>query len=471
MQTWYASYMHLASNHRAYKTLPAVTTESGAYQPVSFWHETVDITPGPPLTEDIACDVAIVGGGFTGLSIAHQLKRAKPALEIVLIERAVVGHGASGRNGGFVMPLIGWDLHHVARKLGEETAGAAYRLMYDAVDYVKHLVAEHNIDCDLEETGYLLLNTCSAREARAREELAIAHRLGFDHAWLEGAALREHIRSEHFRSGVFDPNACILNPAKLARGLKSLVEELGVSVYEQTSLEELTDGNPVQLRSPHGTIQAERVVLALNGYGPSLGFMEARVLPVHTYIVVTEPLDDAQLEAVGWSNKRTSLETARNFIHYFRLTADNRILFGGEDAQVYHDGAYRDADPRIFGDLKARFREYFPALAGVSFTHEWGGVLGVSLDMFPTFGVGGENDTIYHAGAYAGHGVSLSNYAGCILAPHILGEEALPDAAGAHPPPFFYNRTPAWLAKDPFRYWGMQVYRHALRAQDWWQGA
>jgi len=456
--------MNLASDHRPFRSLPPAVSESGAYLPVSFWHETLDITPGAPLAEALDCDVAIVGGGFTGLSVAYHLKSARPDLEVIVIERAVVGHGASGRNGGFVMPLIGWDLLYAAQKLGEGAAGAVYRLMYDAVEHVKRAVAEHDIDCDLETTGYLLLNTCAAREARARKEIEVAHRLGFDHEWLEGEALKEHIRSDHFRSGVLDPHPCIMNPAKLARGMKTLVEAMGVRVCEQTPLEELTDGNPIRLRTPGGTIRARQAVLAVNGYGASLGFLEARVLPIHTYIVVTEPLEDAQLDAMGWRTKRTSLETARNFIHYFRLTADNRVLFGGEDAQVYYGDVYRDEDPRIFRDLKARLREYFPALNDVQFTHEWGGVLGVSLDMFPTFGVGGEHKTIYHASAYAGHGVALSNYAGAILAPQIL------KAAGTQELPFFYNRKPRWLSPDPFRYLGLQVYRHALRAQDRWQG-
>ena len=463
--------MHLRSDHRPFQSLAPTVSESGAYQPVSFWQEMIDVTPGPPLAEDLACDVAIVGGGFTGLSVAYHLKKAWPDLEVVLIERAVVGHGASGRNGGFVMPLIGWDLLYAAHKLGEDAAGAAYRLMYDAVEHVKRMVAEHQIDCDLETTGYLLLNTCAAREARARQELEVAQRLGFDHEWLEGDALDEHIRCDHFLSGVFDPHPCVMNPAKLARAIKALVEDMGVRVYEQTPLEELTDGTPIRLRTPGGTIRARQAVLALNGYGAALGFLEARVLPVHTYIVVTEPLEEAQLDAMGWGNKRTSLETARNLIHYFRLTADNRVLFGGEDAQIYYGDVYRDEDPRIFRDLKARLREYFPTLSDVQFTHEWGGVLGVSLDMFPTFGVGGEHNAIYHAGAYAGHGVSLSNYAGAILAPQILKAAGIPDAPSAPDLPFFYDRKPAWLSPDPLRYLGMQAYRHALRAQDRWQRA
>jgi glycine/D-amino acid oxidase-like deaminating enzyme len=467
----YDETMDLKSNQHVFRSFPCAISNSGAYVPTSYWQETTSITPGSPLTGNQTCDVAIVGGGFTGLSVAYHLKRAKPDLDVVLIERGVVGHGASGRNGGFAMPLIGWDLLYTAQKLGDEDARTAFRLMYDAIEHLQRTVDEHRIDCDLEQTGYLLLNTCAAAETRSRKEVETARRLGFDHQWLSGEALHQHIRSDRFRSGVFDPHPCILNPAKLARGMKAVVENLGVRIYEQTPLERLTDVTPVRLDTPGGSLQARQVVLALNGYGASLGFLEARVLPIHTYIVLTEPLNDAQLRATGWGHKRTSLETARNFIHYFRLTADNRILFGGEDAQLYYGDTYRDRDPRIFDALKARFREYFPALAEVRFTHEWGGVLGVSLDMFPTFGVSGRHDSIFYAGAYSGHGVSLSNYAGAILAPQMLQAAGIPKAQAAADLPFFYNRKPMWLSPDPLRYLGMQVYRHALHAHDRWHQA
>ncbi len=461
--------MHLRLDERPFSTVPPAVA-NGAYQPVSFWQETVDVTPGVPLAEDLDCDVVIAGGGYTGLSVAYHLKQQKPDLDIVILERSVVGHGASGRNGGFAMPLIGWDLYHAASALGEETAGAAYRLMYQAVDHLKQVVAEHQIACDLEATGYILINTCTAREKRARRELELAHRLGFDHTWLDRDALQDYIRCDQYRSGVLDPHPCIINPAKLARGLKAVVEGMGVRIYEQTSINEIVDGAPVQVRTPGGIVRGTQAVLALNGFSGALGFMKSRILPVHTYIVLTEPLSDAQLEAIGWAKHRASLETARNFIHYFRLTADNRIAFGGEDAELYPGGSFRNEDPGIFEALKARFRQYFPTLRDLQFTHAWGGTLGVSVDMFPTFGQGGSAKNIFHACAYAGHGVSLSNYAGAILAPEML--RAAGHNAEAHPgKPFFYNRIPFWLPPDPLRYLGMRGYRALLRAHDRIQGA
>lgn len=459
--------MRLSADETPFRTVAPAVSAEGVYQPVSFWQQTIPVVPGQPLDGDTSCDVAIIGGGFTGLSTACELKKTAPDLDVVLIERSVIGHGASGRNGGFAMPLIGWDLTDAARKLGEEGAKQAYRLMYDAIAHTQRTIIDNRIDCDLEATGYLLLSMTPRRDGHIRHEVELARRLGFDHQLLEKLELEQHIRSDSFRLGAFDPHPIIVNPFKLARGLKTLAERAGVRVYEQSPLEDLTDGDPVQVRTPRGTIRAGAVVLAVNGYGGGLGFMSQRILPVHTYIVLTEPLSDAQLDSIGWRQRRTSLETARNFIHYFRLTADNRVVFGGEDANLYWGGGYRDYDPPTFDKLQQRFAEFFPSLSQVRFTHRWGGVLGVTLDMFPTFGAGGVDGRIFHAAGYSGHGVSLSNYAGHILAPRILarlGKQA--DTSG--PSPFFFDRQPTWLPPDPLRYASLQLYRAWLKTQDSW---
>jgi glycine/D-amino acid oxidase-like deaminating enzyme len=464
--------MNLKLNPEPFAAVAAPVSQEGRYQPVAFWQETVDIVPGPPLSGAVEADIAIVGGGFTGLSTAIHLKRFAPDLNIVLIERGVCGHGASGRNGGFAMPLIGWDLVHCVRSLGETGAAEAWRLMYRAVDHLKRFVAEEGIACDLEATGYVLIASCAARERRMRREYALGHAFGFDHVWLDRRGLEDYIRCPQFRCGVFDPHPCIINPAKLARGLKSVAEQLGVQIHEQTPMTALHDGATLRLSTPGGEVRARQVLLALNGYGASVGFMASRILPVHTYIVLTEPLTRVQLEAIGWAKRRASLETARNFIHYFRLTADNRIAFGGEDADLYYGGRYRDGAPAIFEALKARFRAFFPVLRDVQFTHAWGGVLGVTLDMFPTFGRGGEHRNIFHACGYSGHGVALSNYAGAILAPEMLAALGRNDAPKAEADtPFFFGRTPQWLPPDPLRWVGMQAYRRLLRLQDGIEGA
>lgn len=463
--------MLLRYDERPFRTAAEPFGPDGGYRPVSFWQETVAIQPGEPLVGESACDVAILGGGFTGLSCALELKRARPELDVALLEKAVVGHGASGRNGGFAMPLLGWDLTDLVHKRGEAEAQAAYRLMYQAVEHVKRLAADEQIDCDLEATGYLLIATCAKREAAVRKEAELGRKLGFDHRHLTPAEVRQHIQSDSFRSGVFDPHPCVVNPAKLARGLKTAVERRGVRVYERTPLVELRDDDQVDIRTPQGGLRARSAIVALNGYGGALGFLAPRVAPVHTYIVLTEPLTEPQLDSIGWRRLRTSLETARNFIHYFRLTADHRIAFGGEDANLYWRGGYRDCDDALCDALQRRFRRFFPQLSGVRFTHRWGGVLGVAIDLLPAFGQSSRSGRVFHACAYSGHGVALSNFAGRILAPRVLEKLGAGKSIDAPPAPFFYNRLPPRLPPEPLRYAGMQAYRRWLRARDWWEGS
>ncbi len=461
--------MRLQANRSCFRDTPAAVTSNGQYQPVSYWQETVRVAPGEPLFGDLDCDVAVVGGGFTGLSIAYELKKAAPDLEVALLERDVVGHGASGRNGGFVMPLLGWNLGDTAKSLGEARARRAYHIMYEAVAHTAALIREHEIDCDLEETGYLLLATCAKRSEHVREEAELGDRLGFEYRFLEGEELRAYIRSDAFSSGCFDPRAAVVNPAKLARGLAELARKAGVRIFEQTPIRALEEGDPVVLETGQGTVRARSVALAVNAYASSLGFLRRRVLPVHTYIVMTEPLSDSELDDIGWSARRTSLETARNFIHYLRLTADNRILFGGDDAKLFWRGRLRDHDQGAFDGLEASFRKFFPSLAHISFTHQWGGPVAVTLDMFPTFGAFGKRRNIFFAGGYSGHGVSLSNYAGRIMAPHLLAKFGRYATAAHSPLPF--GRLPPYIGPDPARFFGMQAYRAFLHAQDRLQGA
>ena len=462
--------MDLKLNPRPYTTAQSALTADGTFQPVSYWQETIDVSPAPPLEGDETCDVAIVGAGFTGLSTAIALKQAHPELHITILERGVAGHGASGRNGGFAMPLFGWDLLTTVNKLGNDKGGQVYRLMYDAVDHLRNTIDNNAIACDPEYTGYALLSTCAAREKHLQKEYALAHELGFDHTWLKGDTLDQHIHCEHYRSGIFDPKPFVINPAKLTRGLKDLATQLGITTYEQTPLIELNDDDPATLRTPHGTLVAKRVVLALNGYASALNFQSSTVLPVHSYIVLTEALTDAQLVSTGWHQHRASLETARNLIHYFRLTIDNRIAFGGDDADLYYHGTFRDHDPRICTNLETAFRKFFPTLNEVPISHRWGGTLGVTLDMFPTFGCTGDHKNIFYASGYSGHGVALANYAGQILSPAILASLGL-SAPETTATPFFYNRSTLPLPPDPIRYLGMKAYATTLRLQDKIQGA
>lgn len=444
--------------------------KEGRYQAISFWQDTVDIRPGAPLEGETSCDVAVVGGGFTGLSVARELKKAEPSLDVVVLERIAVGHGASGRNCGFAVPVIGMDLSDAAAKLGEKGCKEAYELTYRAMDHLRDTIKEEGIACDMEETGFLLLATCGARERRLREHAALAQRLGFGIEWIDEDGLADFIRSDSFCGGAYDARPFLVNPVKLARGLMRDAAAKGVRFFEQTPVVELREGSPLTMRTPGGSVTAKCGVLCLNGYGGALGFQRRGILPINVYTVLTEPLSDAEVEGIGWAKRRTSLEVNRNLIHAFRLTADNRILFAGEDGVLYFRGRYEDTNTGVTATLKRRLKTYFPSLANKAFTHEWGGLVGVALDVFPTFGRSPGMENLFHAAGYGGTGVSLGNYAGVLLTPHILKELGLPPNRALEEP-FFFNKQPFRFPAEPIAYAGMQAYIWGLKVQDSWQGA
>lgn len=440
----------------------------GEAEAVSYWQRNLEVSVTGPLQEDRSYDVAVVGGGYTGLSTAHELGEQAPELDVALLERDWVGFGASGRNAGFVMPLLGWDLAEAVDDFGREEARRAYELTYDAVDHVRRLVEDHDLDCDKEETGFALLNTCRKRERHTRRVLELAEDLGFERRWVDGDELDDLVESDSFLSACYDPEPFLVDPGKLARQRKQLVEELGVDVYEATPATRIESGDGVEIETPEGSVSADAGVVAVNGYGEALGFRRRRFVPVHTFVTLTEPLSESQLDASGWGEGRTSFETARNFVHYFRLTEDDRLLFGGDDIQLYRNGGFRDDDPGIVSRLQERVREFFPQISDVDFTHSWGGVLAVTLDMYPEFGRA--DDSLYYAGGYSGHGVALSNYAGKLLAPRVA-ESVGVDVPRDVSRPFFVDREAPYIPPDPLRYVGLHLYRRWLDARDRWQGA
>jgi glycine/D-amino acid oxidase-like deaminating enzyme len=429
----------------------------------SFWLEGDDYAPGAPLAGERRADVAIIGGGFTGLSAAYFLKRAQPSLEVVVLEQAVVGFGASGRNGGFIMPLLGWNIPDVHKRMGPERTKAAYDFMYQAVDHVGALVREHEMACDYERTGYLMLAMNRARMQHLEREVELARSLGYDYQLLDERGVAEHVRSPAFRGGFFDPRCAIFNPARFTRELARVVRAMGVTICEQTPVTRVDEGAEVAVHTAGGgLVRAPRLVLGTNAYSGALGYFRHRVMPVFTFIVLTEPLTDAQLREIGWQ-RRTSLETARNLIHYFRLTADNRIAFGGEDAQYYFGSRFRDRDERVCRRLRRRMVEFFPSLRDIRFTHAWGGPIGFTLDFFPTMGVMGKHRNVFFSVGCCGHGVSLANYAGAVIA-DLVFEQRTPRTEL-----FFVNRKPFPLPPEPLRWLFSHGYRRSLQLQDWWQ--
>lgn len=389
----------------------------------SYWLSRSPPAPGLLLSGDATADVAICGGGYTGLWTAIFLKRADPGIRVAVLERDHVGHGASGRNGGFAMPLVHRSLADLARSLGDADARALHRAAIDAVHSLCDFVRAEGIDCDLMPNGTLVVSNGPEQDRRLEEELTTAERLGIGGMrWLDRAAVQAEIHSPTFRCGVADNACALLDPAKLVRGLRDVAVRLGVAVHEGTPVTALrADAAGVVLETPGGRVTADRALLAANAYSSAFPELRRFVLPFYSYIILTRPLTAAEWQAVGWE-KRQGVEDRRTFLHYPRPTIDGRILWGGRDAAYHPDGPRPcfDRDDRIFARLEESFRWTFPQLAAVSFEHRWGGPIGVMARFIPATGwLAGER--VAYGFGYNGHGVAPSHLNGQILRDLLLG--------------------------------------------------
>ncbi|MCS6963408.1 NAD(P)/FAD-dependent oxidoreductase [Thermoflexus sp.] len=427
-----------------------------------FWFLTAGpYMPNPSLVGEERAEVAILGAGFSGLSSALHLKEAEQGLRVVVLEQGFVGYGASGRNAGFAMTLFGLTLSVTAMRFGRQAAAEAHHYMERAVDYVGELVARYRIDCDYERPGFLRVATSPAYVRRIRKEIELAHRLGLRGIeWLDAAAVREQVNSPLYLGAWWEPRCALLNPVKYARGLKRAAEDLGVCIYEGTpvlSIERRPDG--FLLRVPQGAVWAEKVVFATNAYSHLLPLLRRKQVPAFTYIVLTEPLSADQLEPIGWRN-RQGIEDARNLVHYYRLTPDNRLLMGGGDVGIpFGKQMDLDENERVFQELEAYIPRVFPSLRGVRIEHRWGGPVSVTMDMAPAIGFLGDHRAVYALGCI-GHGVALATMNGQIVRDLILERRtALTDL-------FFVNRGVIPWPPEPIRFALGHLIRGYMRLED-----
>ncbi len=408
------------------------------FTPTGFWHTTRPYSPGPALVGDLDVDVAIVGGGYTGLSTAHFLHRAEPTMSIAILEADFIGHGASGRNAGFSMTKIGMMHSLTAMRFGRTKAKEAHEYADRAVTLLKDLVGELDLDCDYEHPGFLWVSTSPKYQERLLKEIALVHRMGVTGIHLIGPdELRDRVASPTYVGAAWwEPNMGLVNPAKLAWAWRDVVAGQGTQVYEGTpvsAFERHPDSDRVILTTPGGRVRARKAVLATNAWSHMFDGLARKQVPVWTYIVLTEPLTDTQLESIGWRG-REGVEDFRDLVHYYRLTADNRLLIGGRDVKLGDGvGMDFDSDEQVWAALRQDVRTMFPGLADVQFSHAWGGPVSATLDMFPALGYVGGKDVIYSFGC-VGHGVSVTHLNGQTITDLVLERESdLTDV-------FFVNR-------------------------------
>ncbi len=431
------------------------------YKNRSFWLESLcEVAPNPSLSGEKKTDVAIIGGGYTGLSTGYHLKTYDKGIEVTLLEAEICGYGASGRNGGFNMSLFGLTPSITKFRFGLERGKQARRFMEEAVTYLASFIKENEIDCDYEGSGYLLVATNKAQVKRLLHEIEVAQEMDFKgvEVW-ERDKLEEEYRTDKFLLGWFEPQCGILHPAKWARALKEITEKAGVNIFEYSPVLEFEkrkdapDGYTFILRTPEGRLFAKRIVFATNAYSILFPHLYKYQTPAFTRIVMTEPLSDEQMESIGWNN-RAGIEDSRDFIHYYRLTKDNRIVIGGRDVGVtYGKNLEKDRDRKNFEELKKYLLWVFPQLEGIKFTHEWGGPVSITLDMAPAIGFVGKDKSALFALGYIGHGVSATFNTGRTLAELIL------EMKTSRTDLFFVGRKIIPFPPEPFRF----VLSHAIR--------
>lgn len=382
-----------------------------------YWLDT-DLRPSarPHLEGTETCDLAIVGGGFTGLWTAILAKEADPDRDIVLIEAERIAGAATGRNGGFCdASLTHGEANGRARWPDEyETL---QRLGLKNLDEIEQTIRRYAIDCDFERTGEMDIATRAHQVNELHESGA---------TFLDAAAIRAKVDSPTYLAGSWrQDSVAILNPAALAWGLARVAESLGVRIYEGTAVRDLRYRTQrIRLRTSDGLVVAHRVALATNAYRPLLRRLRLHIAPVYDYALMTEPLSDAQLATIGWEG-REGLADVGNFFHYYRLSADNRILWGGYDA-IYHYGrrvkpAY-DHRPATYEVLAEHFFETFPTLTGVRFSHAWGGAIDACTRFCAFFGLAKRGRVAYALG-YTGLGVGASRFGAAVMVDLLDGHE------------------------------------------------
>lgn len=413
-----------------------------------FWLEDAPGTSYPALAGDATADLTVVGGGYCGLWTALLAKRRDPGARVVLLEARSVGWAASGRNGGFCEASLTHGEENGRRRWPDEY-DVLERLGRENLDAFEADVATLGLDCQFERTGALSV---------AVEPHQVAW-LPADH--LDADAVRAEIDSPIFLAGAWDRDDCALvHPARLARELARVASELGVEIHEQTTVTGL-DGTAV--RTTGGTVTSDRVALATNVFPSLLRRTRLLTVPVYDYVLMTEPLTAAQLASVGWAHRQGLGDLANQF-HYSRLTADNRILWGGYDAIFRRrvDGAHEER-PETFRRLAAHFLTTFPQLEDVRFSHRWAGAIDTSTRFAAFHGLARGGRVAYAAG-FTGLGVGATRFAAEVMLDRLSGLETERTSLE------MVRRTPLPFPPSPVADLGIELTRRALDRADHREG-
>jgi glycine/D-amino acid oxidase-like deaminating enzyme len=427
----------------------------------AVWLEgATDVEVAPALRRNIDVDVAIIGGGFTGVSTAYHLSRRFPKLGIALLEARRLGNGASGRNGGLMLNGV------TAGERSPEEIAREHELTCGAMDGIEEIIREHGLRVRMRRDGCVKVLTSQRSAEAAHAEVEAVAALGVPLRFVGSGALGTILRARGAAGAVVDPREGLLNGVDLIRAMRPLLVAQGVALYEGTVVDRVREGKRIELVTAGGTVRAGAIVLATNGYTPRLGYFKTGILPVISHVVATEPIARDLLEQLGLGGVAGFSDDLPR-LAYGGVTLDGRMVFGGGSNAAYgyrfgnattFDARRDDAAERA---VRRTMTAYFPELAAVPVTHRWSGPLGLTLSRHCAMGVMGEHRNIYYALGYSGHGVVLANLAGRVLTDLHAGDH---DAWRPYP---FYGARPSGIAPEPARWLGYRAYTTLTGRSPW----
>jgi len=432
----------------------------------SFWLEDCgdDFRPRPALQGDAVVDVAIMGGGFSGLWTAYHLLRRDPALKVAIVERQFCGYGASGRNGGWCSPRFPVDAGSLIKRVGEARARATLLAQQAMVEKLGRICAEEGIDAQYRPTGLLIVARGEAQMAGIESACRAYERLGLGDGstLLSAQETFARVHATRLMGGLSVRSGAAVHPGRLVRGLARAVERRGGRIYEQTQATGFVAGRPSAIVTAGGTIRARRAVVAAGeAYMSGMPGFGRTLLPISSMIVLSEPLTAAQWESVGWDNGE-SLSSVAHTKDYLTRTLDGRILFGSRGGPYRFGSRMPEGEfarEETFEWMREMVREWWPSLRDLRFSHAWGGYLGVPRDWMPGVSFDADRGFAQLLG-FSGRGVTTSALGAELLAGLIGGWETGLESLPLHRP-----ALPRW-EREPWRWMGVRYVQNAFARVD-----
>lgn len=420
----------------------------------SLWASyTPEYRPGSTLSHNTTADLAIIGGGFTGVSTAYHFSRRYPEKRVVLLEAKSLANGASGRNGGMMLNWI-----YGMRNMSPELTARMYQATNKTIDEIEAIIARHNLKVSYRRDGCMFVYTKLDGAEAAKEEADYLNGLNIPIKFLDGKTARECINLNGIHGALVDPNEGQLNGAQYVRSLRPVLQEQGVGIYENTPVMKVDEGSTIILTTPNGTVRAKAIVLAMNGYTGKLGYFRKAYFPLHSHVYATAPLAQEAVDGLGWQ-ETAGFSDDLNRLSYGTLTREGHIVFGGGSNRSYeylfNNRTVFPGSPESamtgFKAMEKTMASYLPGTAQLPIAHRWTGTLAITLRRNCSMGVRGEHKNVYYSLGYSGHGVVAANLAGRVLTD--LYSNNMDEWQGMP----FINADFSPIPLEPFRWMGYQA--------------